>query len=56
MVFCECGKEAIILTSWTNRNPSRRFYGCPNQAQNVDSLDGLIKISVKGVWTSFRDC
>ncbi|KAL8262952.1 hypothetical protein R6Q59_024301 [Mikania micrantha] len=31
MVFCECGKEAIILTSWTNRNPGRRFYGCPDQ-------------------------
>ncbi|KAL8201073.1 hypothetical protein R6Q57_012412 [Mikania cordata] len=31
MVFCECGKEAIILTSWTNNNPGRRFYGCPDQ-------------------------
>ncbi|KAL8249282.1 hypothetical protein R6Q59_006150 [Mikania micrantha] len=31
MDFCECGKEAIILTSWTNRNPGRRFYGCPDQ-------------------------
>ncbi|KAL8267960.1 hypothetical protein R6Q59_001758 [Mikania micrantha] len=31
MVFCECRKEAIILTSWTSRNPGRRFYGCLDQ-------------------------
>ncbi|KAI3799773.1 hypothetical protein L1987_35076 [Smallanthus sonchifolius] len=31
MVFCECGKEAIILTSWTSRNPGRRFYACPDR-------------------------
>ncbi|GJW15808.1 hypothetical protein Tco_0019941 [Tanacetum coccineum] len=24
-----CGLEAVIRISWTNRNPSRRFYGCP---------------------------
>ncbi|GJR17590.1 zinc finger, GRF-type containing protein [Tanacetum coccineum] len=29
MVRCACGLEAVIRTSWTNRNPSRRFYGCP---------------------------
>ncbi|GJU47503.1 zinc finger, GRF-type containing protein [Tanacetum coccineum] len=26
---CACGLEAVIRTSWTNRNPSHRFYGCP---------------------------
>ncbi|GJR94619.1 zinc finger, GRF-type containing protein [Tanacetum coccineum] len=26
---CACGLEAVIKTSWTNRNPGRRFYGCP---------------------------
>ncbi|GJY38934.1 zinc finger, GRF-type containing protein [Tanacetum coccineum] len=26
---CTCGLEAMIRTSWTNRNPGRRFYGCP---------------------------
>ncbi|GJV51481.1 hypothetical protein Tco_1447222 [Tanacetum coccineum] len=25
---CACGLEAVIMTSWTNRNPGRRFYGC----------------------------
>ncbi|GKA19994.1 zinc finger, GRF-type containing protein [Tanacetum coccineum] len=29
MVHCACGLEAVIRTSWTNRNPSHRFYGCP---------------------------
>nr|GEV88502.1 hypothetical protein [Tanacetum cinerariifolium] len=28
MVRCACGLEAVIKTSWTNRNPGRRFYGC----------------------------
>ncbi|GKA10120.1 zinc finger, GRF-type containing protein [Tanacetum coccineum] len=29
MVRCACGLEAMIRTSWANRNQSRRFYGCP---------------------------
>ncbi|GKD90580.1 zinc finger, GRF-type containing protein [Tanacetum coccineum] len=29
MVRCACGLEAVIRTSWANRNQSRRFYGCP---------------------------
>ncbi|GJS50793.1 zinc finger, GRF-type containing protein [Tanacetum coccineum] len=29
MVRCACGLEAVIRTSWTNRDPCRRFYGCP---------------------------
>ncbi|GJT37239.1 zinc finger, GRF-type containing protein [Tanacetum coccineum] len=29
MVRCACGLEAVTRTSWTNRNPGRRFYGCP---------------------------
>ncbi|GJV04335.1 hypothetical protein Tco_1337904 [Tanacetum coccineum] len=29
MVRCACGLEAAIRTSWTNRNPCRRFYGFP---------------------------
>ncbi|GJT04335.1 zinc finger, GRF-type containing protein [Tanacetum coccineum] len=29
MVRYTCGLEAVIRTSWTNRNPGRRFYGCP---------------------------
>nr|GEX93688.1 hypothetical protein [Tanacetum cinerariifolium] len=29
MVRCACGLEAVIRTSWANRNPDRHFYGCP---------------------------
>nr|GEX51490.1 zinc finger, GRF-type [Tanacetum cinerariifolium] len=29
MVRCTYGLEAVIRTSWTSRNPSRRLYGCP---------------------------
>ncbi|GJR08071.1 hypothetical protein Tco_0790723 [Tanacetum coccineum] len=29
MVRCSSGLQVVIRTSWTNRNPGRRFYGCP---------------------------
>ncbi|GJX90939.1 hypothetical protein Tco_0344265 [Tanacetum coccineum] len=38
MVRCACGLEAMIRTSWTNRNTSRRFYGCPTLI-----IPGLLK-------------
>ncbi|XP_042752055.1 uncharacterized protein At4g04775-like [Lactuca sativa] len=28
--LCKCNEEASIFTSWTAKNPGRRFYGCPN--------------------------
>ncbi|MFS7909641.1 putative transcription factor GRF family [Helianthus anomalus] len=34
MVFCHCGRDAIIQTSWTSKNPGRRFYACPVQGSN----------------------
>lgn len=34
MVQCWCGKTAVIRTSWINRNPGCRFYGC------CDFIDG----------------
>ncbi|KAG2328291.1 hypothetical protein Bca52824_011019 [Brassica carinata] len=27
--FCICGLLVSITQGWTDRNPSRRFYGCP---------------------------
>nr|KAJ0185615.1 hypothetical protein LSAT_V11C900490130 [Lactuca sativa] len=30
MVMCFCKKWAIVRTSWTNNNPGRRFWGCPD--------------------------
>ncbi|KAL8197747.1 hypothetical protein R6Q57_024281 [Mikania cordata] len=38
MVFCGCGKEAVIRTSWTSRNPGRRFYSCPDQGSNCSFI------------------
>ncbi|CAI9296044.1 unnamed protein product [Lactuca saligna] len=30
MVMCFCRKWAIVRTSWTDNNPGRRFWGCPD--------------------------
>nr|KAJ0216477.1 hypothetical protein LSAT_V11C300119530 [Lactuca sativa] len=30
MVMCVCRKWAIVRTSWTDNNPGRRFWGCPD--------------------------
>ncbi|GJZ68739.1 hypothetical protein Tco_0632289 [Tanacetum coccineum] len=37
MVHCACGLEAVIRTSWTNRNPGSRFYGCPTLLSMIRS-------------------
>ena len=34
MVNCSCGSVAVIRTSWTPRNPGRRFYSCPIRGSN----------------------
>ncbi|XP_021984837.1 uncharacterized protein LOC110880668 [Helianthus annuus] len=31
VVYCSCGREATIMISRTDRNPGRRFYGCPQK-------------------------
>ncbi|KAK1432130.1 hypothetical protein QVD17_09022 [Tagetes erecta] len=31
MEYCSCGKQAVVRTSWTPRNPDCRFYGCPEK-------------------------
>ncbi|KAK8492342.1 hypothetical protein V6N11_066153 [Hibiscus sabdariffa] len=28
--ICHCGHESKIVTSWTDENPGRRFFGCKN--------------------------
>ncbi|KDP35838.1 hypothetical protein JCGZ_10319 [Jatropha curcas] len=30
VTLCRCGQEAVLKTSWTETNPSRRFLGCIN--------------------------
>ncbi|GJW90339.1 retrotransposon protein, putative, ty1-copia subclass [Tanacetum coccineum] len=39
MVRCSYGLEAVIRTSWTNRNPSCRFYGCLTIVMGYDVVD-----------------
>ncbi|GJT16774.1 hypothetical protein Tco_0875480 [Tanacetum coccineum] len=36
-VRCACVLEAVIRTSWTNRNPGRRLYGCPTLVNMIRS-------------------
>ncbi|KAL8206225.1 hypothetical protein R6Q57_009776 [Mikania cordata] len=58
MAFCACGKQAIIRTSWTSKNPGRRFFSCQEQGCNtgfigwfdppmsdrsIDIIPGLLK-------------
>ncbi|PWA95313.1 zinc finger, GRF-type [Artemisia annua] len=52
MVQCWCGQTAVVRTSWTNRNPGRRFYGCcdfidwydpPMCARSVSIIPGLLR-------------
>nr|GEV15174.1 zinc finger, GRF-type [Tanacetum cinerariifolium] len=47
MIRCACGLKAVIRTSWTNRNPGRRFYGCPTitqrKAQQANELSNLTR-------------
>ena len=34
MVRCgRCETSCVIKTSWTDRNPGRRFYGCPRMVR-----------------------
>ncbi|PWA57443.1 zinc finger, GRF-type [Artemisia annua] len=41
MVVCTCGKPAVVQNSWTNRNPGRRFFGCPTIGSNCPFLGWL---------------
>lgn len=45
MNLCRCGLPAKIVTSWTDNNPGRRFFGCP-----------LYKVLVESIAFTIRDC
>nr|KAJ0192462.1 hypothetical protein LSAT_V11C800402040 [Lactuca sativa] len=38
MVLCFCGNVAVVRTSWTSRNPGRRFYACPKMGSRCGFL------------------
>nr|KAJ0223849.1 hypothetical protein LSAT_V11C200086940 [Lactuca sativa] len=46
MVRCFCGQMAIVRTAWTDKNPGRRFWGCPKE----DSTCGFV------VWIDPQMC
>ncbi|KAK6137420.1 hypothetical protein DH2020_028843 [Rehmannia glutinosa] len=29
-IYCHCASKVVLKTSWTNNNPGRRFWACPN--------------------------
>ncbi|CAL9224882.1 unnamed protein product [Arabidopsis halleri] len=41
MNLCRCGLPAKIVTSWTDNNPGRRFFGCPlfKKGRHCDYFD-----------------
>ncbi|KAK1428087.1 hypothetical protein QVD17_16915 [Tagetes erecta] len=41
MVFCHCGKDATTRTSWTLKNPGRRFYACASQVARCGFFEWL---------------
>nr|KAJ0194917.1 hypothetical protein LSAT_V11C700379180 [Lactuca sativa] len=38
MVLCFCGNVAVVRTSWTSRNSTRRFYACPKMGSRCGFL------------------
>ncbi|PWA98183.1 hypothetical protein CTI12_AA021530 [Artemisia annua] len=34
VMSCFCGNHAIVRTSWTDTNPGRRFWSCPQIGTN----------------------
>ncbi|KAL8234097.1 hypothetical protein R6Q59_020197 [Mikania micrantha] len=44
MAFCACGKQAIVRTSWTSKNPGFiRWFDPPMCDRSVDIIPGLLK-------------
>ncbi|XP_006584209.1 uncharacterized protein [Glycine max] len=41
-VFCLCNVEAPLVTSWTEDNPGRRFYGCGRKGCNYFKWHNLV--------------
>lgn len=34
-LYCKCGFELPLVTSWTDHNPGRRFRACPRYGVNL---------------------
>ncbi|KAL8244416.1 hypothetical protein R6Q59_010674 [Mikania micrantha] len=42
MAMCYCGRLATVRTFWTDQNPGRRFYSCPNEASRCRGFLGWL--------------
>ncbi|KAI7725044.1 LOW QUALITY PROTEIN: hypothetical protein M8C21_007003, partial [Ambrosia artemisiifolia] len=42
-IYCRCEREAIVRTSWTSKNPGRRFYSCPIKASQCGGFLGWVE-------------
>ncbi|KAK1414366.1 hypothetical protein QVD17_30110 [Tagetes erecta] len=45
VVYCKCGKEATIRTSYTSRNSSRRYYSCAAKDEGLKFLRDSVMFS-----------
>ncbi|KHN34001.1 hypothetical protein glysoja_033448, partial [Glycine soja] len=49
-VFCLCNVEAPLVTSWTEDNPGRRFYGCGQyKVRNINFLGVMLWL----IWCNY---
>ena len=45
-VFCLCNTEAPLVTSWTEENPGRRFYGCGlHKVRNINLVGVMLCVN-----------
>ena len=42
---CYCNKKPVLVVAWTEDNPGRRFYGCPNKTKGNNKLNLEIQTS-----------
>jgi hypothetical protein len=45
MVLCYCGRDATVRTSWTSKNPGRRFFCCADTVSTSGSITYTSKTS-----------
>lgn len=46
---CKCGLDAPLMTTWTNVNPCRRFYGCGMYKVCIRISIGVYRFNVNGL-------
>ncbi|KAK2980203.1 hypothetical protein RJ640_007293, partial [Escallonia rubra] len=52
--FCHCGERTVLITSWTPRNPGRRFIGCARYGRICSNRYTLVHIFILLINNQFR--